>query len=111
VVGHTFLHELSGLTCWIDFRNDYSWIEGKKYLSELIGTEDESWLQPELAELIKNQPQAKQWASKIEIKSMNLSPISMVICNAHYRGGLVEVESEEVYSSTAALDQESGFRR
>jgi hypothetical protein len=106
-----YLRELAGLTCLIDFRDDYSWIEDRKYLSELVGTKDECWLQPELAEMIKTQPQAAEWASKIEIKSINLSPISTVICNAHCRGDLVEVQSEEVYPSAAAFAQESGFHR
>lgn len=106
-----FLHELAGMTCYIDFRSDYSWIEGKKYLSELVRTQDESWLQHELAEMIKSQSQAKRWASKIELKSFSLSHFSTVICNAHSRGDLVEVQSEEVYPSAAALAQESGFYR
>jgi hypothetical protein len=106
-----FLHELAGLTCYIDLRTDYSWIESKKYLSELVGTEYESCLESNLAELIKSQPQAKQWACKIEIKLMNSSPISAVICSASRGGDLVEVESEEVYPSPAALAQESGFHR
>jgi hypothetical protein len=106
-----FLHELAGLNCHKDFRNDYSTIEDKKYLSEVVGTEYESCLQPDLAETIKSQPQAQQWASKIEIKTINLCPISAVICAASSRSDLVEVQSEELYPSPAAFAQETGFHR
>jgi hypothetical protein len=99
------------LTCYIELRTDYSWIKNKKYLSELVGTEYESDLPPNLAELIKSQPQVKQWASKIELESIGLSPISAVIFSAGRGGNLVEVESEEVYPSPAGLAQEGGFQR
>jgi hypothetical protein len=85
--------------------------QNKKYLSELVRTEYESDLPPNLAELIKSQPQVKQWASKIELESIGLSPISAVIFNAGRGGNLVEVESEEVYPSPAGLAQERGFQR
>ena len=99
------MRELAGLTCYIDLRTDYSWIEGKKCLSELVGTEYESCLESNLAELIKSQPQAKQWASKIEIKLFNFWPFTAV----YYHGGsnedFVEIHSQEVYSSGSTLEQ------
>jgi hypothetical protein len=67
-----FLQELAELKGSINLR-DYSRIEDKKYLSELVGIEDESWLKPDMAQMIKSQPPAKQWASKIEIKLFNLA--------------------------------------
>jgi hypothetical protein len=73
-----FLHDLAELKGSINFGDDYSWIEGKKYLSELVGTEDESWLQPELTEMIKSRPQTKHWASKVEIKPFNFSPFTAI---------------------------------
>src|SRR5918997_37473 len=106
-----FLHELAGLTCYIELRTDYSWIKDKKYLSELVETEYESILPLNLAEWIKSQPQVKQWASKIELESIGLSPISAVIFNAGRESNLIEVESEEVYPSPAGLAQERGFQR
>jgi hypothetical protein len=106
-----FLHELAGLTCYVELKTNYSWIKDKKYLSELVGTEYESDLPPNLAESIKSQPQVKQWASKIELESISSSPISAVIFNAGRGGNLIEVESEEVYPSPAGLAQERGFQR
>jgi hypothetical protein len=106
-----FLHELAGLTCYVELKTNYSWIKDKKYLSELVGTEYESDLPPNLAESIKSQPQVKQWASKIELESISSSPISAVIFNAGRGGNLIEVESEEVYLSPAGLAQERGFQR
>jgi len=50
-----FLQELAELKGSINFR-DYSRIEDKKYLSELVGIEDESWLKPDMAQMIKSQP-------------------------------------------------------
>ena len=105
------MHELAGLTCYIELRTDYSWIKDKKYLSELVETEYESILPLNLAEWIKSQPQVKQWASKIELESIGLSPISAVIFNAGRESNLIEVESEEVYPSPAGLAQERGFQR
>jgi hypothetical protein len=106
-----FLHELAGLTCYVELKTNYSWIKDKKYLSELVGTEYESDLPPNLAESIKSQPQVKQWASKIELESISSSPISAVMFNAGRGGILIEVESEEVYPSPAGLAQERGFQR
>jgi hypothetical protein len=104
------LHELAGLTCYVELKTNYSWIKDKKYLSELVGTEYESDLPPNLAESIKSQPQVKQWASKIELESISSSPISAVIFNAGRGGNLIEVESEEVYPSPAGLARERGFK-
>src|SRR5215211_1148154 len=106
-----FLHKLAGLTCYVELKTNYSWIKDKKYLSELVGTEYESDLPPNLAESIKSQPQVKQWASKIELELISSSPISAVIFNAGRGGNLIEVESEEVYLSPAGLAQERGFQR
>src|SRR5215208_4811212 len=106
-----FLHKLAGLTCYVELKTNYSWIKDKKYLSELVGTEYESDLPPNLAESIKSQPQVKQWASKIELESISSSPISAVIFNAGRGGNLIEVESEEVYPSPAGLARERGFQR
>jgi hypothetical protein len=58
------LHELAGLTCYVELKSNYSWIKDKKYPSELVGTEYESDLPPNLAESIKSQPQVKQWLPK-----------------------------------------------
>jgi hypothetical protein len=55
-----FLHELAGLTCYVELKTNYSWIKDKKYLSELVGTEYESDSPPNLAESIKSQPQVKE---------------------------------------------------
>ena len=66
-----FLHESAGLTYYVQLKTNYSWIKDKKYLSELVGTEYESDLSPNLAESIKSQPQVKQWASKIELESIS----------------------------------------
>jgi hypothetical protein len=106
-----FLHELAGLTCNIELKTDYSWIKDKKYLLELVGTEYESDLPPNLAELIKSQLQVKQWVAKIKLESISSSPISAVIFNAGRGGNLIEVESEEIYPSLAGLAQERGFQR
>jgi hypothetical protein len=98
------LHELAEHKGGINFRDDYSWTEGKKYLSELVGT-DESLLQPDMAEMIKSQPPAKQWASKIEINSFNFSPFTAVYYHGGSDGDFVEIHSQEVYSSGSTLEQ------
>ena len=105
------LHELAGLTCYVELKSNYSLIKDKKYLSDLVGTEYESDLQPNLAQSIKSQPQVKQWASKIKLESISSPPISAVMFNAGRGGNLIEVESEEVYPSPAGLAQERGFQR
>jgi hypothetical protein len=99
-----FLQELAELKGSINFR-DYSRIEDKKYLSELVGIEDEPWLQPDMAQLIKSQPPAKQWASKIEIKLFNFWPFTAVCYHGGSNGDFVEIHSQEVYSSGSTLDQ------
>jgi hypothetical protein len=99
-----FLYELAGLKGSIN-SIDYSRIEDKKYLSELVGTQDESCLQPDLAEMIKSQPQAKQWASKIEIKLFNFWPFIAVYYDGGSNGDFVEIHSQEVYSSGSTLEQ------
>jgi hypothetical protein len=49
--------------------------------------------------VIKSQPRAKQWASKIEIKFFNFSPFSAIYYHGGSNGDFVEVHSKEVYSS------------
>lgn len=103
------LDELAGITGYIDFRNDYSWIEEKRYLSELINSNYEFSLQPELVEMMKTQSHVLEWASRVELKSMNRSPFSGVFYDSECRGDFVEIHSDEFYPSPSALAQEQAL--
>jgi hypothetical protein len=58
-----------------------------------------------MAEMIKSQPPAKQWASKIEIKLFNFWPFTAVYPDGGSNGDFVEIHSQEVYSSGSTLEQ------
>lgn len=103
------LHDLAGTNGAIDLDYDYSWIEGKQYLSDLLGTEYESSMPSQLQELMTKEPRVAQWATRVEIKSMNNSPFTAVFYDAESRGDFVEIHSQELYPSPSTIAQEGGF--